>query len=147
MPLSDELNLDLAWRRYKRDQSDMAFADHPYQDSLIESYLERWIAELKSETDRNYTPSRSEIIDIPKPNFHLRPGSILKPKDATLYQALVHHSIDKIRERLLWSAAKYRFSYILKEDQTTPQWFWRMEQLPPQIVRISRQRLQACRVR
>ena len=123
MPISDELNLDLAWRRYKRDQSDMAFADHPYQNRLIELHLDKWIADLKSEIDGNYTPSRSEIIDIPKPNFHLRPGYILKPKDATLFQALMHHSIDKIRDRLLWSASKHRYSYILKEDQTTPQWF------------------------
>ena len=111
MNLSKELNIDLAWRKYKNDLKDMSFADNPFETEIIDDNFADWEKNLK-EKIKNYNPSRSEIINIPKKNFHLRPGSILTPEDATIFQALILYEIQKIRESLLWSASQYRFAYI-----------------------------------
>jgi len=122
MNLSDDLNLELAWKRHKNDLKDMSFSDHPYETKIIDDNFNEWLAKLKEKLN-NYKPSRSEIIDIPKKDFHLRPGSIITAEDATVFQALLLYEAQKIRDNLLWSATKDRFAYILKEDQTTEKWF------------------------
>lgn len=122
MNLSDDLNLELAWKRHKNDLKDMSFSDHPYETRIIDDNFDEWLARLKEKL-KDYKPSRSEIIDIPKKGYHLRPGSILTAEDSTVFQALLLYEVEKIRENLLWSAAKDRFAYILKEDQTTEKLF------------------------
>ncbi|MBD5782297.1 RNA-directed DNA polymerase [Pelagicoccus sp. NFK12] len=118
------MNLDirLAWDRYKADQADMAFADHPFETAAIDQNLDNWLGLLGKRLP-DFHPSRSEIIEIPKPSFHLRPGSILEPADATVLNALLLNDIDKLRDVQQWSAGHCRFSYILKEDQNGRKWF------------------------
>lgn len=122
MDLTKELDLELAWNRHKKDIKDLSFADHPYEINIIDFNFNDWIKELKQEL-QNYHPSRAEIVNIPKKNHHLRPGSILSPEDSTVFHAIILKEINKIRDKLLWSANKYRFSNILKEDQSTVVWF------------------------
>ncbi|MDD5541023.1 MAG: RNA-directed DNA polymerase [Candidatus Marinimicrobia bacterium] len=122
MDLSKELNLVLAWKRYKRDLQDMAFCDHPYETKIIDNNLEDWVSKLQTKL-QNYDPSRCEIVNVPKKGFHLRPGSILTPADATIYHALLLKELSKIQKELLWSAVRERCSYILTEDQTTTNLF------------------------
>jgi hypothetical protein len=122
MNISQELDLGLAWSRHKKDLSDMAFCDHPFQSEIIDSNLGDWIWRLE-EGLADYSPSRCEVMNVPKKDFHLRPGAVLTPVDGTVYQALLLKEVDKIRRALLWGAQKERFSYILREDQTGPEWF------------------------
>lgn len=122
MKITVKLDLELGWKRFKKDLKDMCFADHPYETILIEENLIEFLANLESKLEK-YTPSRSEIIYIPKPNHHIRPGSNLEPEDAIIYQSLVLYDIQKIRDSMFWSSSNQRFSYILKEDQKGLQWF------------------------
>lgn len=117
MKLPENLNLELAWQRHKKDLVEMAFCDHPYEVEIIDHNIADWLTYLKEKCS-NYCPSRAEIVNIPKKGFHLRPGSILTSEDATIYHALLLKDIEKIRKGLLWSAQKQRYSCILKEDQT-----------------------------
>lgn len=122
MDSPQEQNLELAWKRYKQDLQDMAFCDNPFEVEIMDHNLPEWIKSLENNLI-SYSPSRSDIVNIPKKGFHLRPGTILSPEDATVFQALLLSEIHKIRQSLLWSAQKQRFSYILKADQSGTDWF------------------------
>ncbi|MCK5230569.1 MAG: hypothetical protein KAR13_09910 [Desulfobulbaceae bacterium] len=122
MKITLKLDLELGWKRFKKDLKDMCFADHPYESLLIEANLKDYLANLAGKLP-NYTPSRSEIIYIPKPNYHIRPGANLTPEDAIIFQSLLLLDIEKIRKSMLWSSSTKRFSYIVKEDQSGVQWF------------------------
>jgi hypothetical protein len=122
MDLSTDLDLELAWKRNKADLKDMTFSDHPFEAEIIDNNFDEWIDELRKKL-KDYRPSRCRISNIPKKGFHLRPGAILNPEDATVFQALILHEIHSIRKSLLWSASKERFAYILKEDQSETNWF------------------------
>jgi len=119
---ADRLNLELAWKRHKKDLKDRAFSDSPYETKIIDDNFDDWISFLKDKLTA-YKPSRAEIVNIPKKNFHLRPGSILTSEDATIYNALLLCEIDKIRKHLESNQEKTSFAYTLKEDQSTTEWF------------------------
>ena len=99
MELAERLDLKLAWKRVKEDLKDQSFIDHPYVIVLIESDLDNWLDALREKIAADeYNPRRSGIIDIPKPNWHLRPGNILTIEDNVIYSALLLDSIEKIKE-------------------------------------------------
>jgi len=52
-------------KRFKKDLKDMCFADHPYETQLIEANIKDFLSDLAGKLEK-YTPSRSEIIYIPK---------------------------------------------------------------------------------
>ena len=104
MDLSTDLDIDLAWRRHKNDLNNACFSDHPYEVTIIDDNFLDWVSDLKVKL-QNYNPSPCEIINIPKPYYHLRPGSVLTAEDATIYQGLLHFDSAKIRESMLWSAS------------------------------------------
>ncbi|MBX7143430.1 MAG: RNA-directed DNA polymerase [Oligoflexia bacterium] len=115
------IDFDLAWRRYKKDLLEQSFSDHPFELKLIESNLSDWLTRIKDKGG-NYTPSRSEIVNVLKPGYHLRPGSRLNTEDGLVYQALLLDAVEVVRKNLAWSAGKYRFAYILSEDQSSQYW-------------------------
>ena len=119
--LKEKLNLQLAWQRHRKDLNDQSFSDHPFEPILIEENLDKWANDLLARID-NFTPARSEVINVDKPRHHLRPGSRLRTEDAVLYQALLLVCVQEIRNNLLWSASKQRFAYILSEDQSKTNW-------------------------
>lgn len=125
MNLSDRLNLSLAWKRVKDDikENGQSFIDHPLELELIEYDLSNYLENLKDNIkNNNYNPSRNRIIDIPKPNWHIRPGSILNIPDQIIFSALILECIGKIRDDIAWSTNKKRFSNLLKEDQSGKKW-------------------------
>ena len=124
MELAERLYLKLAWKRVKEDLKDQSFIDHPYEIILIESDLDNWLESLREKIAANeYNPNRSKIIDIPKSNWHLRPGNILTIEDNVIYSALLLDSFEKIKEGVGWSSMTTRFSSILKENKNGNVWF------------------------
>jgi retron-type reverse transcriptase len=122
MSLKGKLNLELAWKRYKRDLKELSFSDNPFEVEIIDDNFRDWVTELNEKLE-NYNPSRSEIINLPKKDYHLRLGTILTSEDATVFHALLLSEIDKIRTHLEWNAGKGSCAHILKEDQSTHDWF------------------------
>ena len=104
MEIKIKLDLELGRKRYKKDLKDMCSADHPYETILIEENLKEYLSTIESKLD-NFTPIRSEIIYIPKPNHHIRPGSNLSPEDAIIPQAITLYDTQKIGESMLWGIA------------------------------------------
>jgi len=130
MDFADELNLDLAWRKTKRDFGHYmnSFINTPYVIDILDRRQDQWLANLRErladendgvETeDSQYEPRPTRIIDVPKSQYHLRPASVLYIEDAVVYSALMLMLYDDIRESISWSAGSRRFSHILYEDKT-----------------------------
>lgn len=115
--LADRLDLKLSWRRTKKDLRKKGFYYHPYELELIEYKLEDWIAGLKDKISSGYHPSQSEIIDVPKPNWHLRKGTILTLEDSVLYSSLILDGINEIKDGIDWSSQNVRLSNdVIKSD-------------------------------
>ncbi len=124
MKLAERLDLRLACKRVKEDFRDKCYIDHPYEIVLIETDLYNWLDSLREKIAANeYNPSRTKIIDIPKPNWHLRPGNILTIEDNVIYSALLLDGIEKVKDNIGWSSKTKRFSSILKENQNGSKWF------------------------
>ena len=108
--LADRLKLELAWRRTKKDLRIKGFYYHPYELELIDYNLDRWISNLRDKISSGYNPNVSEIIDVPKPYWHLRKGSILNLEDSVVYSSLILDSIDEIKKGIDWSSQEVRLS-------------------------------------
>lgn len=118
--LYERLNLDLAWRRTKKDLRINGFFYHPFELELIEYHLDDWIATLQNKIYGGYNPNNSEIIDVPKPNWHLRKGSILSLEDSVVYSSLILESINEIKNNIDWSSQSVRFSNdLINNDGNT----------------------------
>src|SRR6056297_2571607 len=101
MDFADELNLDLAWRKTKRDFGHYmnSFVNTPYVIDILDRRQDHWLANLRErladendgvETeDSQYEPRPTRIIDVPKSQYHLRPASVLYIEDAVVYSALM----------------------------------------------------------
>lgn len=130
MAFADELDLDLAWRKTKRDFGHYmnSFVSTPYVIDILDRRQEQWLAGLRERLadenddgdeakDFQYEPRAPRIIDVPKSQYHLRPASVLYIEDAVVYSALMLMLYDDIRESISWSAGSRRFSHILYEDK------------------------------
>lgn len=122
MNVATDLNLELGCRRHLCDLKDRCFAQAPYEPALIEANRAAWIAELREKLT-DYHPFPGEVINAPKADFHLRPGTVLTLADATVYNALLLYEVERIRHHLAWSATDHRCSSVLKDDQTSAKWF------------------------
>lgn len=122
MSLKGKLNIALAWKRYKYDQKERLFSDSPFESEIIDDNFDDWSSQLDKALD-NYSPSRAEIINIPKKDFHIRPGTLLTSEDAVVYNALLLLEIDKIISALEWNSGVRSCAYVLKKNQTTNEWF------------------------
>lgn len=124
MSIGERLDLDLAWKRVKDDFKQESFYSYPYLESIIDSDCTNWLNSLKESiiTDK-YRPSSSELFDIPKKDWHIRPGGILLPVDSVVYSALLLDAFKPIYDKLSWSAKRYRFSNILRQTQDNHGWF------------------------
>ena len=117
MEFLKRLDFQLAWKRIKNDLRYSSFLDHPYEVDLIQSDIENWIESLKNKIENGlYNPSRSKIIDIPKPNWHIRPASLLTIEDSVIYSAILLDNIEKIKRGIEWSSNSRRFSQIMKDN-------------------------------
>lgn len=98
--LSKMLDLELAWRRVKKDQSKPGIDFIP--DLLSYDDFERDIVanleRIKKSLDEGYEPSNLLEIDVPKRGYSIRPGSNQKIEDRIVYQALIDFISNKVKE-------------------------------------------------
>jgi hypothetical protein len=106
--LSGILDLELAWKRVKRDQYNDFIPDILGLRDL-DSDKTATIKKIKQRLDEGYEPSALLTIDVPKKGYTLRPGSNLAPEDRIVYQAVV----DFVSSRIEEPPADCVFSYRL----------------------------------
>lgn len=120
---TDSLDLNLAWIRVKNDIKDQIFINHPYLVDIIDYKMEEWLRGLNALiTAGKYSPSKCQIVDVPKPGWHIRPGGVLTMEDMTVYSALVLKILPNISDNISWSERKYRFSNILNRSVYGRKW-------------------------
>ena len=95
--LAGKLNLNLALTRVIEDLKEECFVELPFEIMLINSNRDNWIENLRTKIkDGKYNPSKVRLIDVPKPKYHIRPGTIMTMDDMVVYSALIIDIIDKI---------------------------------------------------
>ena len=124
MPLSDRIEFELAWNKTKSNLQDTSriFVNDPYIVDILDRNKEEYVEHLENIVDNGYYPSESKIVDVPKANWNVRPGSVLSVDDLTVYSALVLAIYEDIRETIEWSAMDERYSRILNEDIEEKGW-------------------------
>ena len=121
--LAGLLDVHLAWKRLKHDIADRAFIGHPYNVSLIEFDLEKWLQlHLHAIANDTYSPKPMFICDVPKENGLIRPGSHLAYSDRLVYAACVGACFGEIHRTLKWSQGEIDFAYMLAIDAKNPEW-------------------------
>lgn len=89
MPWTDNLNFNIAWNRVLKDMD-----DDPYPDLLhykeIQSKWDDFRDNLISDVEitNGYRPQPFRHIEVPKPNFTLRPAGAINIRDRIIYQAI-----------------------------------------------------------
>lgn len=80
MEFADELDLDLAWRKTKRDFGHHmnSFVSTPYVIDILDRRQDQWLADLRERladevegggtAHSQYEPRAPRIIDVPSPN-------------------------------------------------------------------------------
>ncbi len=123
---SEILDLELAWKRVKRDQ---------YNDLLpdilelrdVDYDIKATLDNLKNQLDKGYQPSDALPIDVPKKAYTLRPGCNMIPKDRIAYQAVM----DFISRKAEQPPSDACFSYRLNPNPKSSRMFrfWREQWL------------------
>jgi hypothetical protein len=119
--LSEMLNLELAWRRVKKEQYDDLLPDIlKLRD--VDYDIKATLHNLREHLDRGYQPSDALRIDVPKKSLTLRPGCSMIPEDRIVYQAVV----DFISRRVEEAPPDACFSFRLKPSDSNQMFqFWR----------------------
>jgi hypothetical protein len=117
------LDLELAWRRVRADQSDRVFVREPYAQVLIEQNVDEWLNEIR-EMIRNdtYHPGTLTPCFAPKGNGVVRLGSHLALRDQLVYAACVGACLQMIREAVRWSRRTVDYSYQLNDNDFRAGW-------------------------
>jgi len=120
--LSKVLDLELAWRRVKKDQYD-DFVPDILELRDIDHDKAQVIDSIKEALDRGYIPSDMLQVDAPKRGYTLRPCGYMTPEDRIVYQAVV----DSISRRVKEPPQDCVFSHRLNEDLQSKSMFqfWR----------------------
>lgn len=122
MYLSDILDLELAWKRIKRDQHDDILPDIlEYRD--IDHDISTTMDKIKESLDSDYDPSELLIIDVPKRGYTLRPGSNMTPEDRIIYQAIVDFISGNVEEPPTDGVFSYRLNSNMRSNKMFK--FWR----------------------
>ncbi|MFA5847571.1 MAG: reverse transcriptase domain-containing protein [Thermodesulfovibrionales bacterium] len=114
MNLLDKLDLDLAWARVKNDsKTDFILSSYLFQ--IYERHLEENLKKLREKIAQGYRVSELWDIDVPKPHFVLRPGSVPKIEDRIYFQALVDVIAPEVEKKIIPTTDKVIFSHRLSE--------------------------------
>ncbi len=122
MNLVDKLNLDLAWARVKNDsKTDFILSSYLFQ--TYERHIEENLKKLQEKIAHGYKVSEIWEIDVPKPHFVLRPGSVPRIEDRIYFQALVDDIAPEVEKKIIPITDKVIFSHRLSEKPNDPLMF------------------------
>ena len=119
---ADNLDLPTAWKRMRADRPDRAFTTHRHLFDVIEKDLEGWFSIVRERVNSGFYPSESVVLDIPKPNWLVRPAHIVTLEDELIYTGLLGTFHGPIWERLKWSQGGPDIAYRLSSPSKTPNW-------------------------
>jgi hypothetical protein len=114
----------LAYERVKADNAWRVFYRHPFEIDLVDVSPNDWVHEVEALVDSaQYVAEPAPPLEVPKPNWHVRPGLALSLRDQVAYSYAGLRAAPVIAPLLDWSAYTVRFSYRLAN--AGKQWFER----------------------
>lgn len=123
MPITaTRAELELAWKRVRRDMKARHFTVHPDIVDWIESDLPGWLDGPAAELTTGYTPRPSKFAAVPKAGGLIRPGTILDLDDALVYNFLVGRLLHSIIQQLRWSQGSVDTAYPLPPTAEAAEW-------------------------
>jgi len=119
-----KLNIKLALDRISKEHSDdKTFIKLPYELALIKNNSVAWIKNFEDDiNDGRYLPGALQICEVPKGNYHIRPGAHLSIEDAVYYTALVGETYEHVFKSTIWARDRYDFSYTLTGEKEKTKW-------------------------
>lgn len=106
----------------KADRPDRAFTTHPCLFEVIEMDLEGWFSTVRNRVNPGFFPGDSVVLDVPKPNWLVRPAHLISLEDELLYTALLGACQEAIWEKLKWSQGDPDVAYRITAPSRTPHW-------------------------
>lgn len=120
--LSEILDLELAWKRVKRDQYNDLLPDM-LELKDVDYDIKDTLDNLRNQLDKGYQPSDAMHIDVPKKAYTLRPGCSMIPEDRIMYQAVVDFISRKVEQPPPDACFSYRLNSNPKSSRMFQ--FWR----------------------
>jgi hypothetical protein len=119
------VNVDLAWKRVKKDLKDKHFISPLFLAEILEVDLRKWLLELKDKVEKKtFQPHPMEVVEIPKGKGLIRPGSLLSIEDNIVYSALVQECYQNILKQIEWAQNVVDFAYIVSQENVLePEWY------------------------
>jgi len=118
----ESLDLATAWKRMKADRPHRTFVSHPHLFGVIDTDVEGWFGTIRDRGDKLFAPAESALLEIPKPNWLVRPAHIVTHDDELLYTAIVGAFHGPIHDRIKWSQGTKDIAYRLASPSKTPHW-------------------------
>lgn len=113
---SEELNLQEAWRRVKRESQTRQYLAEPFEIPLVEVDSTKWLDALRARISAGYNPGAAGVLELPKGAGAVRPIARLRLDDRVLYTALVGASLQQISPAVAWAARTVDYSHPLNDD-------------------------------
>lgn len=120
--LSDRLDFPTAWRRMKADRPDRTFVVHPFLIQVIDQDVVGWFSTLRFRTSSRMLPYECTVLDVPKPNWLVRPAHLLNLEDELVYTAILGAFHSQIWQRLEWSQGGVDLAYRLAKPSKAANW-------------------------
>ena len=97
---SELINLELAWKRLKRDITNRSFIRNPFEVEIIDNARDKYLGALLNKVaNGTYHPSPQYVCNVPKKGFLIRPGGHLNIDDRILYYAILGTILPEIYEK------------------------------------------------
>lgn len=110
--------LGLALKLLESDQRERAFFAHPYLLNIHKRFEQEWLSSVRKKLDDGtYVATATRAVEVPKPDWHVRPGLLLSLDDELIYNYLIQECLPQLRNELNWSDTNgLRHSYLLGRE-------------------------------
>jgi hypothetical protein len=117
-------DISRAYKIMTEDLSNQVFVNFPFEKEIVSRNINTWRTYISEQIDNEtYSPDDMSLAEVPKPNWAVRPGSILNLKDHLTYTYFVDSIYDNIHRTLSWSQGNIDFAYQLCEEIDNSKWF------------------------
>jgi hypothetical protein len=124
------VDIKLAWSRVQNDLKNKHFISPLFLPDILRVDIDNWLSELKIKVENKlYQYHPMEIIEIPKGNGLIRPGSLLSIDDNIVYAALVQECYINVFARIEWAQNEVDFAYIIHPDNLKTNNFYKKQLL------------------
>jgi hypothetical protein len=122
LPKPELDDLRLAYKRVLHDRPDKVFAVHPHIHGWIQPDLDEWLSRVSERLVAGYTPAAASPCPAPKPDFLIRPGSVLDLEDELVFAYVVTKLYPAVHLELSPAQGNPDIAHLLSKTPTDDAW-------------------------